>query len=96
MVQDSGDLMLQIKNILEESLFIKGRTTDWSNLTPLLGNIPELDSMAVMNVIAGLEKHFNIFMEDDEINADVFATLQSLTDTIQQKFNLECLQTVAY
>jgi len=55
--------------------------------TPLLGNIPELDSMAVVNVIAALEEGFGIFFEDDEVTAEMFETLGSLCEAVQKKLN---------
>ena len=51
----------------------------------LLGNIPELDSMAVVNVITALEEHFGIAVDDDEISAEAFETLGSLTRFVEQK-----------
>jgi acyl carrier protein len=51
----------------------------------LLGSIPELDSMAVVNLITTLEEHFGFTIEDDEINADVFGTLGSLTAFVDHK-----------
>lgn len=44
----------------------------------LLGSLPELDSMAVLQLIAALEEHFGFAAHDDDINAEVFATLGSL------------------
>lgn len=53
--------------------------------TPLLGAIPELDSMAVVNVITALEEHFGFTVDDDEIGAATFATLGSLSAFVEQK-----------
>jgi acyl carrier protein len=55
--------------------------------TELLGAIPELDSMAVVNVITALEDHFDIQVADDEIGASTFATLASLSAFVEQKIN---------
>ena len=51
----------------------------------LLGNVPELDSMAVMNVVSAVEIKFGIFVEDEDINAEVFASIKSLALFIIQK-----------
>ncbi|QYF95071.1 acyl carrier protein [Massilia sp. PAMC28688] len=51
----------------------------------LLGTIPELDSMAVVNLIAALESHFGIVVEDDEISASTFETAGSLADFVAAK-----------
>lgn len=61
----------------------RGQAMDAS--TPLLGAIPELDSMAVVNVITALEEHFGIVVADDEISAATFATLGSLSAFVEQK-----------
>ncbi len=53
--------------------------------SPLLGSIPELDSMAVVNLITALEEHFGITVDDDEISADTFETLGSLTAFVTGK-----------
>lgn len=78
-------IIVQLKSLLDDSLFLNGRTKSWSNQISLLGNIPELDSMAVMNVVSALEIKFGFFFEDDDINADVFATLESLAIFVYQK-----------
>ena len=53
--------------------------------TPLLGAIPELDSMAVVALITALEERFDITVEDDEIGAATFETLGSLAQFVEQK-----------
>jgi acyl carrier protein len=50
----------------------------------LLGSVPELDSMAVINVIAALEDHFGIAVEDNVICVRHFATVGSLTEFVQE------------
>ncbi len=51
----------------------------------LLGSIPELDSMAVVNLITALEERFGIVVDDDEISAATFETLGGLAAFVQQK-----------
>ncbi|MES2900213.1 MAG: acyl carrier protein [Pseudomonadota bacterium] len=53
--------------------------------SPLLGAIPELDSMAVVNLITALEAHFGITVDDDEISADTFETLGALAAFVAAK-----------
>ena len=47
--------------------------------TELFGSLPELDSMAVVELVYALEERFAITIDGDEITADVFETLGSLT-----------------
>jgi len=53
--------------------------------SPLLGALPELDSMAVVSVIAALEERFGIMVDDDDISASTFATLGSLSAFVNAK-----------
>jgi acyl carrier protein len=75
----------QVKSLLGDVLQLGERRKDLEAQTPLLGSLPELDSMAVATVIAGVEERFGVFIEDDEINADVFRTVGTLTDFVEKK-----------
>jgi len=45
----------EMLKVLDEVLSLNGRTKHFKSDTPLLGGIPELDSMAVVGVITALE-----------------------------------------
>jgi acyl carrier protein len=53
--------------------------------SPLLGSLPELDSMAVVSLIGALEERFDIAIDDDDISASTFETLGSLADFVAGK-----------
>ena len=72
-----------VKNILSSTLGLGKRDMDAD--TPLLGSMPELDSMAVIGVIAALEQHFGIAVADDDIHARHFATVGSLHAFVRDK-----------
>ena len=73
-----------VKQILTDVLSLEsGRALDAG--TPLLGALPELDSMAVVNLIGALESHFGISVADDEIDAATFETLGSLAAFVERK-----------
>ena len=78
-------LIDDVRNLLGDALQLGARGKGMDASTPLLGAIPELDSMAVVNVITALEDHFGIMVADDEIGAATFATLGSLTAFVEQK-----------
>jgi acyl carrier protein len=75
----------EVKNILSDILSLGERKNSLGENSILLGSIPELDSMAVVNVITALEEHFGISVDDDEISARTFETVGSLTRFVQQK-----------
>lgn len=75
----------EVKTILADVLSLGAEKDYLTEQSALLGSIPELDSMAVVNLITALEEHFGITVDDDEISATTFETLGSLTAFVQQK-----------
>jgi acyl carrier protein len=75
----------EVLKVLDDVLSLEGRAMHFKTDTPLLGGIPELDSMAVVGVITALEDHFGVNIEDDEIDGSTFATVGSLAGFINSK-----------
>lgn len=75
----------QVVSILESILQLSSKNLNLD--TPLLGAIPEFDSMAVVSVITALEEQNGFFVDDDEIEASTFETVGTLTDFVEQKLN---------
>ncbi len=75
----------QIRQLIGEILELEDRTEKLTADTPLLGNLPELDSMAVVAVITELEQRFGIIVDDDDIDAEAFESLGSLLDFVVRK-----------
>lgn len=71
-----------VKTILARTLGLGQRPLGAN--TPLLGSLPELDSMAVIAVITALEEHFGIAIDDEDIHARHFATLGALQTFVEQ------------
>jgi acyl carrier protein len=46
--------------------------------------LPELDSLAVLELVVELERRFGITVEDEELSADAFATLGALTEFVSE------------
>lgn len=79
------DPIIEIKRILADVLGLEERLKTMRSDTRLLGNIPELDSVAVVTIILALEKNFSISIKDDEISAKTFDTLGTLVNFVEQK-----------
>ena len=79
------DITKEVLGILDEVLSLNGRAAAFTHDTPLLGAVPELDSMAVVGVINLMEERFDFFVEDDEIDGAAFATVGTLVEFIQGK-----------
>jgi acyl carrier protein len=76
-----------VKNILGDVLNLGERKDSLTADSMLLGSIPELDSMAVVNVITALEEHFDFSVDDDEISAEAFETVGSLALFVEHKLS---------
>lgn len=46
--------------------------------TELFGSLPELDSLALVELITAIEERFGFELDEDDITAEVFGTVQSL------------------
>ncbi len=79
------ELLKQVNSILCSVLQIDESRQTLAIDTPLLGAIPEFDSMAVVSIITALEDRFGFVVEDDEIDASVFETVGSLVAFVEQK-----------
>lgn len=74
-----------VKTVLRDTLQLGDRAAKFDASTQLFGSLPELDSMAVVSLITAIEERFDLTVEDDEITAEVFETLGSLSDFVDQK-----------
>ena len=79
------DIERELLGLIDEVLSLGGRAMAFERDTPLLGAVPELDSMAVVGLINMMEEHFSFIVEDDEIDGSAFATVGTLTDFVQGK-----------
>ena len=76
------DVQAEVLRVLDEVLSLNGRSAAFDRGTPLLGAIPELDSMAVVTLITTLEEQLGITVPDDEIDGSTFASVGSLVDFV--------------
>jgi acyl carrier protein len=53
--------------------------------TELFGSLPELDSMAVVELIYALEERFAIEVDGEEVTEEVFETLGTLATFVEAK-----------
>ncbi|MBT0960580.1 acyl carrier protein [Denitromonas iodatirespirans] len=79
------DIKQQVLQVVDEVLALNGRALAFELDTPLLGAVPELDSMAVVGVINLLEERFGFYVEDDDIDGSTFATVGSLVAFVSGK-----------
>ena len=83
----ADDVLQGVQAVLDEALGLGARAYELTAESELLGSIPELDSQAVLHVLLGLEERFDIEVEDDDVDAEVFATVGSLANLVRGKRN---------
>lgn len=75
----------EVKSILIAVLGIDPAKTALDEHTPLLGSLPEFDSMAVVAVLTAIEDQFGFGIDDDEVDAEMFATVGTLDAFVAAK-----------
>ncbi len=68
--------LTQLTQILARVLGLD--TSGFDESTPLLGAIPEFDSMALMTLLVELEANFALDINSSDLTAEQFATVGSL------------------
>lgn len=76
---------LAVLQILDACLSLRGRALSFDRNTALMGALPELDSMAVVNVLTTLEETFGTVIDDDDIDGSTFMTVGSLVDFVRTR-----------
>ncbi len=80
-------MLEDVTEVLDEALQLGDKLKAMDASTALLGSVPEFDSMAVVTVLTLLEERYGFVIEDDEVSAEIFATLGTLSDFVEAKLH---------
>ena len=75
-----------IREILVDVLHVEQAVVD--GLTPqsgLFGSLPEIDSMAVANLITAIEDKFGFTIDDDDVDGEMLETFNGLLAFVERK-----------
>jgi len=78
-------ILSDVSSVLVNVLQLQGESASLDESSALLGAIPEFDSMAVVSILTALEEKYDFFVDDDEIDADIFETVGTLVEFVEQK-----------
>ncbi|MEV4201040.1 acyl carrier protein [Micromonospora globbae] len=78
-------LVDDVRSVVVATLGVEDRADTLVPSTPLLGSLPELDSLAVVELLAALQERFDIEFDDEDVTAESFETLGSLTALVESK-----------
>jgi len=80
-----ADMDEALRALLGEVLGLEpGRVAAFEADTELFGALPEFDSMAVANLLTGIEERFEVTIEDDEVEAEDFLTFGALLAFVER------------
>lgn len=79
------DPLPQVRAVLVRVLGLEDRAHLLVPTTPLLGELPELDSLAVLELAVALEEEFDIVVDDADVTGELFATLGSLSAYVRDR-----------
>lgn len=82
--EDTATLAAVVE-VLTRTLGVEDRAGTMARDTGLFGELPELDSLGVVELAAALEDRFGIEIDDEDFTGDVFETVGSLTDFVASR-----------
>ena len=74
-----------VRSVLIETLELSQSPDELNVGTALFGSLPELDSFGVVALVAAIEERFDITIDDDEFGAELFDTVGTLTEFVEEK-----------
>ena len=76
----------KVKQLLIERLKLEGMTpADIDDAAPLFGEGLGLDSIDALELVIGIEKVFGVRIQDEEVGATAFASVNALVDFLRSK-----------
>jgi len=80
----SADLKQEIKELLIERLFLRAKPEDIPDDAALLDTMG-IDSVALFELVVGLEDVYGITFEEDEFRLSLFKDVNSIADFVEKK-----------
>ena len=82
-METSTSTLDEVKSLIGEKLGIADRLDSMDESTKLMGSLPELDSLAVAEVLAAIEERFGFEVDDADVTVDMFETVGTLAAYIE-------------
>ncbi len=79
------DSLTLAKDILRINLQLGEQADSLVRDSPLMGSIPEFNSLTVVGIVTGIEEQTGCAISDKEITAKIFETVGTLADFIESK-----------
>jgi len=85
-VMAETSLHQRVKQLIIDRLQLEGMTPgDIDDAAPLFGDGLGLDSIDALELVIGIEKAFGVRIQDEEVGASAFASVNALVDFMRSK-----------
>lgn len=81
----TDEVLAGVVEVLARTLGIEDRVGTITRETALFGELPELDSLGVVELAAALEARFDIVIDDEDFTGEVFESVGTLTDFVDER-----------
>ena len=83
-METTASTINQVKALIGQTLGIADRVDSMNASTRLFGSLPELDSMAVVELLVAIEERFGFQVNSTDIGADTFETVGTLAAYVEK------------
>lgn len=83
-MSENSDLKTGLKEMIVERLFLKVSPEEIADEAPLMETYG-IDSVALFELVVGLEEVYEITLEDEEFSLDLFHSVNSIAEFIEKK-----------
>lgn len=83
---DNEILKTELKQLIVERLFLNIAPEDIEDDAPLMDTYG-IDSVALFEIIIGLEEVYDVTMEDEEFSLELFENVNSIAEFVQRKLD---------
>lgn len=71
-----------VLKVLDNELNLRGKALAFTKDTKLRGSLPQLDSMAIVSVVAALEEQLGFEFPEDQLDGAIFETVGTLVECV--------------
>ncbi|MCP2264888.1 acyl carrier protein [Promicromonospora thailandica] len=82
---EAGVTLADVLDVLGTTLGIEDRVGTFDAATPLFGTLPELDSLAVLELVTAVEDRFGITVDEEDLGGGLLETAGSLHDYVRDR-----------
>lgn len=84
-VANHADISLRVKRLIVKALDLQVKPEEIPDDEAIFGGGLGLDSIATLEIVFAMEDEFGLEVEDDELQADLFDSVEALSKYVKRK-----------